>query len=585
MAFTAEYHLQVGSLVVEDGTGDGDYRVTYMSFPEPAPDGFGGHHPAVRRFDVTVTGDDTSDLSANVAALRRECVRDKTLYFRPSASGDLLSCRIREASVTEREVDMLDRIAFEAELTVTLTTDPYWLAPWGDEVDASGDITYVPGHIDIPDPGGEVDALLSMRVVPAVEGTGLLVGVEPDPSGDYEYLDDYGASGAGSADANAYGGYKVISSGTVDTSLSEHWGAPTISHIANEGRHIAIARVDTSATTAGNVEVAARVTTAGADISASTSVDEQEVSLAATDLTGIELGIVQIPAGRVMSLGESSYSQAHSEAQSTDSGTRTFSSRSPVGSGSDLTLYQTFPFPDGFIESVTYEIDTAPTTSATLNIYLEYEGLFGTIVAVAEALDCDTTVGEHTVDFTGYFGATGPFATSARDYRLRIEFDGAATFDVGLPYANGVYTDGELTQMVGTGLVAGDDLVFSVNGYTVDSASTTNPLLAACSESSKTVSLDYVQRIPADYACIAYRLDSSGPLGLYYDAGTDTPYVADADGIGPSVYEDCTINKPLRLKPGVTNRVVFGVLQGDVAVAGMTALSYRVRKRYLTATG
>jgi hypothetical protein len=579
MALTAEYHLQVGSLVVEDGTGDGDYRVTYMSFPEPAPDGFGGHHPAVRRFDVTVTGDDTSDLSANVAALRRQCVRDKTLYFRPSTSGDMLSCRIREASVTEREVDMLDRVSFEAELTVTLTTDPYWLAPWGNEVDASGNITYVPGHIDIPDPGGEVDALLSMRVVPAVSGTGLFVGVEPDPSDDYEYLDDYGASGAGSADANAYGGYKLVSSGTVDASLSEHWAAPTISHTANDGWHIALARMDT---TAANVSVAARVTTAGANISASTTVDEQAVRPASVVLSGIELGRVRIPAGRVMALGDSSYEAAYSEGATTYTGTRTFTSEFPsLGFEDIVELRQTFPFPDGRIETVTYNIGAAAPvgTSLSLTLYRVTEPE-GTLEELARVNGCPVSFGGHTVQIseTGVTTVTGT-------YMVRLRFGNPVSFTVGLYYNNGVYMDGELTQTYGTGLVAGDDLEFSVDGVSIDANSTTMPLLASCTEASQTVSLDYIQRIPADFACIAYRRSASGGLGLYYDAGTDTPYVADADGVGPSVFEDCTINKPLRLKPGVTNRVVFGVLQGDVAVAGMTALSYRIRKRYLTATG
>ena len=584
MALTSPYYLAVGSLVIEDGTDAGPYHPIGIWFPAPAPDGVGGHVPAVRRFRVKVTGTSTATLTANTAALQRACVRGETLYFRASGSGDILSCRIRDASVIEDEVDLLGALSFERYVTVTLTTDPYWLAPWGDEVDASGDITYVPGHIDIPDPGGEVDALLSMRVVPAVEGTGLFVGVMPDPSDDYEYLDDYGASGAGSADANAYGGYKVIS--TVDTSLSERWWvAPTISHIANEGRHIAIARVDTSAVTAGNVKVAARVTTAGADISASTTVDYQEVPLAVRSLAGVELGVVQIPAGRVMALGESSYSVAHSEAQVNDMGTRTFLSRTPVADGFDLVLSQTFPWPDGHISTCTYGIDVAPAAGTDLTIMLWRKNVFGDFVEYGIVYDCPVSVGEHTVTFQKMWGGGENIPVTAGTYVLRFEFDGSSAFSVGMPAANGVYADGELTQTVGSGLVAGDDLVFSVDGDTVDSDSTTMPLLAACSELSKVVNLDYVQRIPADFACIAYRLDSSGPLGIYYDAGTDTPYVADTDGIGPSVYEDCTINKPLRLKPGVTNRVVFGVLQGDVAVDGMSALAYHIRKRYLTATG
>jgi hypothetical protein len=581
MALLAGYHLQAGSLVLEDGTGSTNCTVTYMSFPEPAPDGFGGHHPAVRRFDVTVTGDSASDLSSNIAALRRECVRGKTLYFRPSTSGDLLSCRIREASVTEREVDMLDRVSFEAELTVTLTTDPYWLAPWGDEVDASGNasINNVPGHIDIPDPGGEVDALLSMRVVPAVEGTGLFVGVKPDPSSDYNYRDDYAALGEGTDDANAYGGRKLDSTG-LDSTLSEHWTAPTRDSIANEGRHILIGRFDTDATAASSVTVAARTTTSGSAIAVSTSVDEQEVTLAATDLTGIELGTVQIPAGALPDIDTGSGFADASEGNSVSDGSLIISSETGTSS-EQMMLKQTFPTWTGYIDKIKYSIAETTAVDGVLSITL---GLFdhnGWIQS--QVMDLGLAVGTYAVDLpapvkctsgkTWYFTLTVVNEMWAQPYTL------------GFSYSNGDYADGALTTTHGSGESAGDDLYFEVSGTQSLDFETTNPILAACSESSKTVNLDYVQRIPADFACIAYRLDSSGPLGLYYDAGTDTPYVADADGIGPSVFEDCTINKPLRLKPGVTNRVVFGVLQGDVAVAGMTALSYRIRKRYLTATG
>jgi len=164
---------------------------------------------------------------------------------------------------------------------------------------------------------------------------------------------------------------------------------------------------------------------------------------------------------------------------------------------------------------------------------------------------------------------------------------------VGLYYEDGAYwrdnsaggyADGSEIAYDGT-IVTGHDLFFRLYSCLPLGFVSTLQLLGSSTETDRAIDVDYIERIPVDFAAIAYRLAASGPLGLYYDADTDTPYVADADGIGPSVFEDCTINKPLRLRPGVTNRVVFGVLQGDTPVAGMTALKYRIRRRYLTATG
>ena len=135
------------------------------------------------------------------------------------------------------------------------------------------------------------------------------------------------------------------------------------------------------------------------------------------------------------------------------------------------------------------------------------------------------------------------------------------------------------------GAAAGDDLTFTVTGRTPLAFITTNPVLTAQAEASAGVSVDYVQRVPVDYAAIVRRLSSIGALGTYYDADTDTPYAADSDGIGPACYDECEIRKPLRVKPGVTNRVVVAIGQGDEAIAGVDTLEYQYRPRFLTATG
>lgn len=570
MALVAGYHLQVGNLLIEDGSGTTSYRVTYMSFPEPAPDGVGGHFPAQRRFDVTVTGDSVSDLSAKVAALRRECVRDKTLQFRPSASGDLLSCRIREASVVESEVDMLDRVSLKADLSVTLTTDQYWLAPWGAEVDATAAITSVPGHIDIADPGGEVDALLSMRVVPVCQGTGLFVGVEPDPGEEYRYLDDYGVVGDIN-DANALGTLKKRSV-VLTSTMSVAGGGAALDTTDNTGTHIAVARCSIPAGTPSNFAIAPRVETAGNMIAAEVSVDSQAQTMTTLDLIGYELGIVQIPAGTVPTLSTGAgYAPEDISAEQTASD----------GQTAGQMCGQTIKLAAGERPTrVTFKSGTIDGNGWVYECRIKDVGS-GQVYDISGTVEARVADTEYTFSFNSGWVAphSGLYWFALSKVGLYYE-DGAYWRD----NSAGGYADGSEIAYDGT-IVTGHDLFFRLYSCLPLGFVSTLQLLGSSTETNRAIDVDYIERIPVDFAAIAYRLAASGPLGLYYDADTDTPYVADADGIGPSVFEDCTINKPLRLRPGVTNRVVFGVLQGDTPVAGMTALKYRIRRRYLTATG
>jgi hypothetical protein len=255
--------------------------------------------------------------------------------------------------------------------------------------------------------------------------------------------------------------------------------------------------------------------------------------------------------------------------QATDDGTLTLSNNGANG----IVIEQTFPA-QVRMTAFEYTIDTPPSLAvqfATLSVYA------GTSILGAVGV-IPTTAGTHKVTLSVP-------AEGATSVQLAFGRSDNQAFNIGFAHGNARYADGALTTPTGSGEAAGDDLVFVVYGQTQLGFNTSNPVLVSCSESSKTVAIDYVQRIPADYAAIAYRPAASGSLGLFYDADTDTPYIADADGIGPAQYDRTDVIKPLRVKPGVVNRVVLGILQEDAAVAGFTTLAYKVRKRYLTATG
>ena len=573
----APFYLAVGSVVVEPGDGSADYHVNAMSFPEPSPDGAGGHDPAVRTIRLRVDGSSASDISANIAALRQQCVRGKRLYFRPSASGSVLECRIREASLVEESYDPLRRSVAPAStfLTLTAKTDPYWLGPWG--ADVTPTVSTVPGHFDVTTVAGEVDALVRIRAIFADNGTAAMIAVKPDPGTGYDYLDDYGTDAA-TSDANAVGTYKLASSGTVDASLSDHWTAPTIDTNDNRGRHLVIARIDHNATTSSNVTVRATTTTTGNAIAESVTVNEQTRALSSADLIGYELGDVAIPAGAVpdLSAGSGYNPEAVQTENTVDDGTLTLTSSA---SGDwPLAIQQTFAGFTGLVTAIEYTIDVAP---ATTEIYSHSPVLTLQRNAqnVATVENIPDTTGTHKV------ALPSPVSVDASDsLQFRIAFSRAPSFTVGVAHSNGDYTSGALTMVEGAGAATGDDLTFKVYGQTPTAFNTSNTIQAACSESSKTVNLDYVQRIPVDYAALVYRRAASGALALFYDGDTDTPYIADADGIGPAIYDKCEIRAPLRVKPGVTNRVVLGALQADEVIGGAT-VTYSVRPRYLTATG
>lgn len=95
--------------------------------------------------------------------------------------------------------------------------------------------------------------------------------------------------------------------------------------------------------------------------------------------------------------------------------------------------------------------------------------------------------------------------------------------------------------------------------------------------------LKALYRIPVDYAAVAYRGPLAAGKGIVYHGDTDTVHIADADGIGGSIMADADIIRPLRAAPGAVTRMVFG--HTAQSSASNTHVSYRVRPRYLSATG
>ncbi len=579
----APFYLSFGDLVIENGTGAGPYHVISMRLPAPEPDGFGGWRPAQREFRIRVVGETPADVDADVAALRRALSRDELVSLQVASTTTQLTTRIREASVTEVEFDPLERSVPGAKMyvTATITTDPYWIGPSSPEVDLTSTVTTVPGHFDVTGVTGEVGALLTMRVVPASAGRGLFIGVKPDPAATYDYLDDYGTS-ADITDANALGGYKK--GAIVDGVLSADIPAPSVDTNGNRGRSLLIARADSTAATASSNTMKARTTTTGNLIAASVSVDEQVVQFTSTSLIGYELGDVQIPAGQVPDITtDSGWGDEGVLVSQTDSSgsLNVTCERDVYGEPFDLYFYQTYTaVTRQQLTAFEFTVVTAPATTTGWALIVETNYGMGYRTERQVSIP-SMAAGLKKVSFSDVFAESGSV------WRFRVQ----------APEASGLNDESCVIDSSATDVYAGGtagesfardvakDLLFKVYGKTERGFNSSTGVLTACTEASMTIALDYVQRIPLDYAVICYRPGASGSLGLYYDGQTDTPYIADADGIGPAVYEKCEIRRPLRLSPGVINRVVIGILQEDTAVAGFTALSYSWRPRYLSATG
>jgi hypothetical protein len=573
MALDAPFYLAIGDCIVEPGDGSAAYHVTSMSFPEPAPDGAGGHFSAVRVVGLRVEATTAAALSTAVAVLRREAVRDNTLAFKPTLAGDTLTCRIREASVVEADFNPLRRSVapFVARLTLTVETDPYWLGSWS--ADITPTVTGAPGHFDTAATiTGEVDALVRMRVVNNAAGKFMAVGIRPNPATGYDYVDDY----SGVADPNAFGGGKVASSALTAT-LAAVGTAPNIDTTANRGRHLVLARLDNNATSQSTVTYRAVQRTTGHLIAVSTDVAEQAVTSPSASLVGVELGDVMIPSGQVPDVTTGSgYAAAAITDQQTTENADTSGEMIYIVQSVSLTAGEKvtgFTFKTGSNVSAAYDL-------VSVSIHPDIvDQVLSPSLAAASVVNAHAANTEYTASFDYVVPATARYA-----FLVSMPGDNTLRYNTAGGYAGGTLWTSVSRESGYSD--TGDDLYFKVfcaaplgfNSNTIIQA-------ADSAAASKVANLDYVQRVPVDFGAIVYRLGSySVAPALFYDGDTDTPYVADADGIGPSVYDKCEIRRPLRYRPGVVNRVVFGLGVGSSAPSAPTVV-YAWRPRYLTATG
>jgi len=228
----APFYLTFGSLTIEAGSAAGPYHVLGMRLPAPDPDGAGGWRPAVREFRIRVTGANPVAVDANVAALRQSLTRGALVSLQVAATTVVLTTRIREAAVSESEFDPLERsVSGEPKMyvTVTLTTDPHWLAPWS----AWTNVTVpapAPYHFDITDPGGEDDALVSLRMATIPAGSSAYIGAMPNPAASYRYTDTFSTTL------------------TLTSSYQRITPAAALSSRYNAGRHAVIVYADPATT-------------------------------------------------------------------------------------------------------------------------------------------------------------------------------------------------------------------------------------------------------------------------------------------------------------------------------------------------
>lgn len=291
------YYLAIGSVVVEAGSDAGPYHVYGMQLPAPSEDGRGGFNPAVRTIRVRVTGANPGAVSDSAAALRQQCVRDKLVTLQSATGRAIMTSRIREAAVVESDFDPLDRSTATGPkmyLTLTLTTDAHWLAPWGNWVTIAIPAP-APGHFDIPAAGGETDALVSLRLIPGIDTNGIYVGGQPNPAAGYDYLDD------------SYTGSMEVG----PTWTRYVTGAVNINALANKGRHLPLVYCESPSVVVSTMSVRSGVATLGYNIDGLAGLSEGLPRVSDTQGMAVELREVTVPSSALPSINGDSFVFAH----------------------------------------------------------------------------------------------------------------------------------------------------------------------------------------------------------------------------------------------------------------------------------
>lgn len=548
------------------------------------------HEPCDRSLEVACKGatDEAAEASANTltALLRRYGTVLEV------AGSEPLSTTIRSVEITPREWDattLIEREQGYIRYDIGLVTDPYW---YGAEVDASGyALDAIPAQFAFDAIPGEVPALTRLKftcdddlVASGFLAIGLRSFTDSGDASGYDCIDDY----SGVVDANAFGGQESANSPNLTATMQAVATAPNIDTMPNEGRYALFARVENTATAHTTVGYRAVSSVTGSAITSSTTVNGDTVGATLDNGQGFEvvaLGEANVPAGAIpdVATGSGWSAEAVQAENAVDDGTKTLTSAA-FETGQRLVVRQTCAVAAGERKTAyEYEIDVPPSGTTLVSAGLDFQMSNGrTVVTLAAS---DFAAGKHKILLSP--PPIAP-ATETAQAILSLTYAEATPFTVGFAASNGDYAAGALDTPTGSGESAGDDLTFKVYGQTMLGFNTAITLQATDSAAaSKVAQVDYLVRVPTDegYACITkdfaagqgIMLDESNPLTHKHNI-----YLADADGIGPSVLAQATEWRgSLMLRPGY-NVYTVAAHTPAAAAPGGADVNVWFRPRYIT---
>jgi hypothetical protein len=373
----------------------------------------------------------------------------------------------------------------------------------------------------------------------------MMLGRRTGPSG--TYIDEYDATTDASGKSRG-GKYTQLAMTGTPAAVA---GAPSIDTNANRGTYVQAARVMTDSASAATTTYRGRSTVTGSGVAAATSEDTQQPYTAT--VRGVRtmalLGEISIPAGAVPDV-------------STGSGYADESAiASQTGHAVNIGLDRVWRYGASF-------------TNAGAMLHTGFAFWFG-----SDSMGRSLTVGLFTATGTTPLATVSMNAgTLTPDSEVRVNFS--------TPLEPGSYRMGLLTG--GTAIVKGAGVsapYFVAYAAAALGFNTTTPVLGACSESSKTLSLDYAVRVPCDefYCCVdntslalrnganaGFMLDCADPLkpmNVYYAETT-------AANVGPSVLLRADV-RGMPYLPPVEQTLVGVGCEGDVAPGALTlAIDY-----------
>ncbi|MDZ4181160.1 MAG: hypothetical protein U1E29_18310 [Coriobacteriia bacterium] len=475
------------------------------------------------------------------------------LYWRSRDDGVLLYTIVHHAQLSEGEYSKCDRSGGLITASLSLVCDDAWTRV--DGTDISGNIT-APGTLDVTVSHGDRPALVLFKAVSDTSGnTAICVGRKLDPMEDYDPIDTIAAPAA----VNLTTAYAALAA------------APALDTAANEGPHIVVPRVTTSAVAPSSTLYRARLSVTGSGIATVITATHDPAPGIGAGYRWTPLpGTANIPCGGVpgIATGVGYASESVITQNTVDDGTGTFASEVSAGA-SRIYLRQSFPAFDGLLTAFEYTIDAAPGSTMHPGFpQLALYRLRGGVYTLTMTIDIPGTVGTHKVSVAS---PADILASDTVFADLMFYSDGPA-YTVGLARSNGDYAGGALSTPIGSGESAGDDLTFKVYGRRPLGFDSALAMQAKCSESSKTATLSHVGRLPADGFAAVYPAAYAAAEGILIDdsdpmRSTPLAYIcaAAAGTAGPMVSPTMFAGSP-RPEPGVNRYIVLA--DGTVTVSG-----------------